>query len=274
MSKKVFLIYLSTFFAFSLQAQEVFKNSELTISRHEKDTWVVETSDMTTMYIVEGTKRALLIDTGTKCDSLVQIMHRITQKPFDVVVTHKHIDHAGNIRFFDEIYMHKADLNIRMEIPFSGKYHWLNDGDMFDLGDRKIKVYLMPGHTPGSLVLVDKAINAVYSGDAFGSGQVWLQLYPHVPMKDYYQSCVRMEKIMREQGITKIYCGHYPYLKRALDLDYLIDMKNLAKRLSEGDTSGSKPYEMPFKNDIVCPKPAMATNGKAIIVYDSENINW
>jgi hypothetical protein len=116
-------------------------------------------------------------------------------------------------------------------------------------------------------------LNACYSGDAFGSGQVWLQLYPHVPMKDYYQSCVRMEKVMREQGITKMYVGHYPFLKKALDLQYIVDMKNLAKRLSGSDTGGSMPYAMPFRADIACPNPAVITDGQAMIVYDSENIN-
>jgi hypothetical protein len=83
-----------------------------------------------------------------------------------------------------------------------------------------------------------------------------------------------MEQLMQEQNITKIYCGHYPYLKRALGLDYIIAMRDLAKRLSEGDTGGSQPYRMPFKGgDMVCDKPAMATNGMAMIVYDSENVN-
>ncbi|MDR1416558.1 MAG: MBL fold metallo-hydrolase [Prevotellaceae bacterium] len=254
-------------------AQEVFKNDQLAISVLDKGVWVVETADMTTMYIVEGSQRALLIDAGTKCDSLDKIVRKITQKPLDVAITHKHIDHAGNIRYFDEVFMHPLDSAVRMEIPFSGKYRWLKDGDAFDLGNRTIEVYLMPGHTPGSIILVDKAINAVYSGDAFGSGQVWLQLRPHVPMKTYYESCARMEKIMREQGVTKIYCGHYPYLKRALGADYMVAMRDLAKRLSEGDAAGSRPYQMPFKTDIACDKPAMVANGMAMIVYDSENIN-
>jgi glyoxylase-like metal-dependent hydrolase (beta-lactamase superfamily II) len=255
-------------------AQPVFKNAELTITPLERGVWVVETADMTTMYIVEGTKRALLIDTGTKCDSLDRIVRRITSKPLDVVVTHNHIDHAGNIRYFDEVYMHPLDSTVRMGIEFHGQYKWMKDGDTFELGNRTIKVVLMPGHTPGSVVLLDPSINACYSGDAFGSGQVWLQLRPHLPMKTYYESCVRMERIMQEQNITKLYCGHYPYLKRALGLDYMVEMRDLSKRLSEGDTSGSRPYQMPFKGgDMVCDKPAMVANGMAMIVYDSENVN-
>jgi glyoxylase-like metal-dependent hydrolase (beta-lactamase superfamily II) len=170
--------------------------------------------------------------------------------------------------------MHPADSAVRMGVEFYGTYRWLADGDVFDLGNRTLEVVLTPGHTPGSIVLLDPSINACYSGDAFGSGQVWLQLRPHVPMQTYYESCIRMEKIMQEQNITKLYCGHYPYLKRALGLGYLIEMRDLAKRLSEGDTSGSRPYQMPFKaGNIACDKPAMATNGMAMIVYDSENVN-
>ena len=255
-----------------VDANAVFKNDELAISKLDKGVWVVETADMTTMYIVEGTERALLIDTGTKCKALDNIVRKITAKPLTVVVTHNHSDHAGNIHYFDEVYMHPADSVIHMGVEFHGKYHWLKEGDVFDLGDRKIEVACMPGHTPGSVVLLDPAINACYSGDAFGSGQVWLQLRPHLPMQTYYESCVRMEKIMKEQNITKIYCGHYPYLKRALTLSYIVEMRDLAKRLSEGDTTGSKPFQMPFKSDLACDKPAIVTNGTATIVYDSENI--
>ena len=256
-----------------LSAQEVFKNSDLTVSKLEQGVWVVETTDMTTMYIVEGANRALLIDTGTKCEALDEVVRKVTSKPFDVVVTHNHPDHSGNINYFSEVWMHPLDTAIRMGGEFHGKYRWLKDGDVFDLGGRKIEVVWMPGHTPGSVVLLDHAVNAVYSSDAFGSGSVWMQLRPHISMRTYYESCVRMEKIMREQNISKIYCGHYPYLKRALPIGYLVEMKDLAKRLSDGDTTGSTPFRMPFTNDMVCEKPAVVTNGSATIVYDSENIN-
>jgi len=170
--------------------------------------------------------------------------------------------------------MHPLDTAVRMGgAGFRGKYRWLKDGDVFDLGDRKIEVIWTPGHTPGSIVLLDRAINACYTSDSFGSGQVWMQLEPHVPMKTYYESCVRMEKIMREQNITKIYVGHYPHLKRALTIDYIVDMKELAKRLSDGDTSGSKPFQMPFRISDAPANYATITLRSATIVYNSDKIN-
>jgi glyoxylase-like metal-dependent hydrolase (beta-lactamase superfamily II) len=270
---------IKIFFSFSvcilscvvLSAQGVFRNDEVTISKLDKNTWVMETFDMTTMYILEGTERAMLIDTGTKCEGLDEIVRKITQKPLIVVVTHNHPDHAGNIRYFDEVYMHPADSVIHLGIPFEGEFIWMKEGDIFDLGERKLEVYLMPGHTPGSVILVDRSINAAFSSDAFGSGQIWMQLKPHVPMTEYYASCIRMEKLMNEQNLTKLYVGHYPFLKRALGLNYVIEMKYLAKRLSEGDTSGAEDY--PKMGMDLCDKPMVVKNGEAMIVFDSENIN-
>jgi glyoxylase-like metal-dependent hydrolase (beta-lactamase superfamily II) len=256
-----------------LSAQEVFKNSDLTISKLEQGVWVVETTDMATMYIIEGTERAMLIDVGTQCEKLDEVVRKITNKPLIVVLTHYHPDHAGNIRYFDEVYMHPLDTAIKLDIEFNGKFRWLQDGDVFDLGNRKIEVAWLPGHTPGSIVLLDRTINAAYIGDTYGSGQIWLHLHPTSPMKTYYESCVRMEKIMREQNITKLYVGHYPLFKRPLTLNYIVDMKDLAKRLSEGNTNGSTPYRMPFQSDLATDNPAVITNGTATIVFDPQRAN-
>lgn len=264
---------IAEFLTLNLSAQEVFKNSDLTISKLEHGVWVVETTDMATMYIVEGTERAMLIDTGTQCEKLDEVIRKITNKPLIVVLTHYHPDHAGNIRYFDEVYMHPLDTAIKLDIEFNGKFRWLQDGDVFDLGNRKIEVAWLPGHTPGSIVLLDRTINAAYIGDTYGSGQVWLHLRPTSPMKTYYESCVRMEKIMHEQNITKLYVGHYPLFKRPLTLNYIVDMKDLAKRLSEGNTNGSTPYKMPFQTDLATDNPAVITNGTVRIVFDPKKAN-
>jgi len=265
----VFFLFAACFAG--VYAQPVFQNSELAISKLDSGVWVVETADMTTMYIVEGAHHAMLIDTGTKCEALDSIVGTITNKPLYVALTHNHGDHSGNIHYFDEVYLHPADTVVRGNARFKGTYHWMQDGDVFDLGGRTLEVFLMPGHTPGSVVLFDRAIHAVYAGDAFGSGELWMQLRPHVPMTILYQSCVRMEKLMREQAITKLYLGHYPYLKRAMGMDYLLDMEQLAKQLSEGDESGSQPYTKRPANATA--KIAFVQKGEAVIVYDADNIN-
>ena len=236
----LFLILISAIYT---SAQEVFRNKDLTISKLEKNVWVVETTDNTTMYIIEGTQKAMLIDTGTKCEKLDEVISQITKKPLIVMVTHIHPDHAGNIKYFDQIYFHPGDtvLMRMMKVAYNGKINFVKDGEKFDLGGTTIEVLHTPGHTPGSIVLLDRKAGNCYSGDAFGSGQVWMQLLPHVSMAVYAESCRTMEALM-DKGITRIYCGHYPYVKKAFDKTYMTEMRQLAEELSKGTAPEGKPY--------------------------------
>jgi len=247
---------------------QIFKNDDLQISKQEENVWVIETADKTTMYLIEGTKKAMLIDTGTKCEKLDEVAHKITQKPLYVVITHAHGDHDGNIGYFKEIYLHPAD-TVLMEKTYKGKINFVSDGQDFDLCEKKIEESHMPAHTPGSIVLLDKQAGICYSGDAFGSGQVWLQLRPYAPMQTYVNSCKKMEKLM-DEGLTKIYCGHYPYVKKAYNKQYITEMRQLAEAIINGIAPKAKPH--PQKVSIGSQNPLMVTLGEATIVYDAEHI--
>ncbi len=267
---KLTVLLFGLILGFTTVKAQVFKNDELTITKLDHHLWVIETSDSTCMYIVEGDKKAMLIDTGTQCTNLDQVVRKITKKPLYVVITHMHGDHAGNINYFDDIYFNAADtvLMSRLKKPYTGHMHFVNDGDKFELGNKTIEVRQMPGHTPGSIVLVDKRAGNCFSGDAFGSGQVWLQLKPFSPMAVYIESCKKMIEIMNN-GVSRIYCGHYPYIKSALSQSYMDDMYNLAVMIDKGTEPEPRPH--PFRNPDVCAdNPMMTTLGQATIVYDPE----
>jgi glyoxylase-like metal-dependent hydrolase (beta-lactamase superfamily II) len=265
MKKLAVIIILCSCLGFCFKTSgQVFQNSELTITRLENNMWVFETSDKTTMYLVEGTNKAMLIDTGTRINKLDSIVGLITKKPLIVVITHAHSDHAGNIRFFKEIWMHPAD-TVLLNRSYNGKINFVKDGDIFDLGGTKIEVSHMPAHTPGSIVLLDRKAGICYSGDAFGSNHVWLQLKPLSPMQTYVNSCLKMEKLM-DSGITKIYCGHYPYVKKPFDKSYITTMRHLA----EGLINGTGPEAQPYAQKVGCPNPMSVTSGEATIVFDPD----
>jgi len=250
---------------------QVFTNSELSITKLADKLWVVETSDKTTMYIVEGSKKAMLIDTGTKCENLNEIVRKITKKPLYVVLTHLHGDHAGNLETFSDIYYHAADTVLLSSLkPYAGKTHYVKDGDIFDLGDKKIEVKHMPAHTPGSIVLIDRANGNCFSGDAFGSNQVWLHLSPIAPMETYIQSCKKMEQLMNE-GISKIYCGHYPYVKKALGIQYIKSMRLLAEAIQNG--TPPSPQAFPTRNSgINGSNPMIVKTNGVEIVYEPSKV--
>lgn len=271
MTKKSFLLLVILVLSgWATQAQSVFKNNELEISKLEDHLWVIETNDKTTMYIIEGKDKAMLVDTGTKCEKLNEVVQKITQKPLIVVITHLHGDHAGNMNQFAEVYFHPADTVLLNKVnPYPGKIHFVTDGQVFDLGGKKIEVSHMPAHTPGSIVLLDRQAGNCFSGDAFGSGQVWLQLKPFATMNTYVESCRKMENLM-DQGITKIYCGHYPYVKKAYDKKYITEMRTLAEALVNGTAPRATPHLQ--KVSIACDHPMMVTQGEATIVFDPEHI--
>ena len=270
--RKIVLLLLALLPFIGTGAQVVFKNDDVTVSRLKDRTWVFETWDNTTMYLLEGNDRAALIDAGTRCADLDKIVEGITSKPYDVIITHAHPDHAGCIGYFDEVWMHRNDSVLIKERTkdYRGTVRYMEEGQVFDLGGRQLEVVLMPGHTPGSVVLLDRAQGDCYSGDAFGSGEVWLQCVPMLPLEVFNQSCRRMEKLMKEDGISKIWCGHYPYLKTYLPLSYIQTMIKLSGRLAVGDQKGYQPYDNP-----AIPQPPTTrslSEGMCKIVYDANNI--
>ena len=46
-------------------------------------------------YLVEGDERAVLLDTGCGLGDLKAYVESLTDKPYEVVLTHGHVDHAG-----------------------------------------------------------------------------------------------------------------------------------------------------------------------------------
>lgn len=248
----------------------VYTADDLTVTALEEGVWVIETDDRTTMYLVEGTERALLIDTGTHPCELDAVVRRFTDKPLRVALTHAHYDHAGGIAFFDEIFMHPADTVLLARLPkYEGRVRFLREGDRFDLGGKVLEVLETPGHTPGSVVFVDRAAGICYTGDAIGSGQVWLQVRPTAPMS-LYLNTVRMLQREMAGGIRKMYCGHYPYQRRPLGADYLTDMAALAGAILAGEPTDSRPFEV--KTSLDCRDPLVASYGSASIVYDPDQV--
>jgi len=243
----------------------VLKNDDLTISKLEDNMWVVETFDNTTMYIIEGKQKSMLIDTGTRAQKLDEVIRKITEKPLVVVLTHAHGDHAGNIHFFDEVWLHAAD-TVLLTKDYKGKVHFMDEGHIFDLGGTRIEVFHTPAHTPGSVVFLDWDKGNCYSGDAIGSGSVWLHLKPSSPMRTYINTCKKIEALM-DRGISKIYCGHYPYVKKAFDKSYITAMRKLAETIDYGTVKDTKPsqFKIPgFSGD----NPMEASHREVTIVYD------
>jgi len=138
--------------------------------------------DSTCMYVLVTRDKALVVDTQTMAEyegrKIVDYVKSITDKPTVVVNTHPHRDHiAGNAQF-GEAYLSEPAIEevkaaaARTNTPITYTMKPVKDGDLIDLGDRKIEVIAIPAHSPGSIALLDQKTGYLFTGDEIDPGQV------------------------------------------------------------------------------------------------------
>lgn len=162
-----------------------------------KNTYAINEFGLTAMYLLVGDTSALLIDTGCGACDLAGIVASLTDKPYKVWLTHGHLDHAGGIGAFDEIWLGQEDFEMARSITVEAladyldqlgrqggyeafdyssdvlkpmehmpKMNILIEGMKLDLGNRVVEVIEVPGHTMGGLCFLDDTTKILFSGDA------------------------------------------------------------------------------------------------------------
>lgn len=172
-------------------------------------------------YLVLGSKKALLFDTGMGISNIRKLAEGLTNLPISVLNSHTHNDHVGDNWRFTDIYGMDTDFtrtnakgsreDAQAEIgpgeicgdlppgfnpqeyatrPFHIS-HWLHDGDKIDLGGRVLQVIATPGHTPDSIALLDKKNGLLFTGDSFYAGPIFLYR-PETDLDAYVASMKRL----------------------------------------------------------------------------------
>ena len=217
----------------------VYEGPDVIIRKIDEHTWEGNGHLMAneTIYLIEGTEKAILLDAGTKIDGLRKIVEGITSKPVTLIATHVHPDHTGSaINEFKEIWINAADTpNVpQFMAGYQGKINYLEDGQVFDLGGRRIEVIFTPGHTPGSATFFEMdGRKWGYSGDAFGSGNLLLT----TNFSTLLATTTRIEAYMKRHGIEKMYPGHYMG-SNPETLQRISDMKRMSEEMIEGQRKG------------------------------------
>ena len=132
-----------------------------------KGFWAIK-EDFVRFFLIEGSDKAMLIDTGIGSGNLPELIKSLTDKPLIVVNTHTDEDHIGGNGYFDCIHMHPSEYDYYFSkhtktIP---KLIPIWEGDIIDLGGQKFEVVLIPGHTPGSIALLDRENRLIFAGDS------------------------------------------------------------------------------------------------------------
>jgi glyoxylase-like metal-dependent hydrolase (beta-lactamase superfamily II) len=207
-----------------------FRTAWFEVAKMEAGVYLVSEPGHVNSWLIEGSKSALLFDTGLGVANIRKVAEEITPNKLLVVNSHHHFDHTGGNRFFDEFAIHRngADLVSGPSPPDLAERYmayaqrlleaWgpyraaddlyfhvltaeqmlrplpegfapadyevvptvptrlLDDGDVLDLGGRKLQVLHTPGHSPDCICLLDEANGLLFGGDTINTGPIYAHL--------------------------------------------------------------------------------------------------
>ncbi|XP_063051347.1 metallo-beta-lactamase domain-containing protein 2 [Engraulis encrasicolus] len=204
-----------------------------------------ESSNRANIWVIRGSHQDVVIDAGLGLRSLPEYIKSTgilgddpqRKNPILAIGTHVHFDHSGGLHQFQQVGVHKAEVealangdNFEMvtwlsdreivETPEPGwrarQYkvkaiqptHILQEGDVINLGDRQLSVLHMPGHSRGSICLHDAENKLLFSGDVVYDGPLidWL---PHSHVGDYVRSFEKLQSLAESEEVEQVLPGHY-----------------------------------------------------------------
>ena len=143
-------------------------------------------SQYNTSYLIIGDSQAIMFDAGSGerppgSQSMREIAAHYTEKPITLILSHFHYDHIYDAATFDGVTLiDRPDIRANIQDHVLTMTPWesldtawrsltvaalISDGEVIDLGGRRLTVYNLPGHTTESVVLFDRERNQVFAGD-------------------------------------------------------------------------------------------------------------
>jgi glyoxylase-like metal-dependent hydrolase (beta-lactamase superfamily II) len=231
-------------------------------------------------WLVAGERRALLIDALQFAEGVYAKIRECSPLPVDVLIAHGHGDHAGPAmgevkEAGGTVYIHGAD------IPFvtaGGKYSAgffepLGDGRIFDLGGIILEPLVVPGHTLGSLVVLERKRRWLFSSDTIGSGPFWVQLPHSSPLHQVRDHIKALYDDLKQYPDLLIYPGHRYQSPGQLGLPYIADTLETLELVLEGKIRGT-PVEIPPQLKSIAVNPWYHAAYKLChgLVYNPDNM--
>lgn len=254
------------------------------------------------MYLISGEKKSVLIDTCVGAGNLRAFVETLTDKPLTVLLTHGHIDHAmGAPEFADgcEIYMNHADAELYLRMndvegrkgyvmaglggkmpegledtflpPTELDFKDLKDGDSFDLGGTTVEVYALPGHTPGSMVMLVPEERILILGDACNNA-TFLFDGDSLTVEEYRENLIEVQNRLEGRFDSTCLCHHV--IKASKDM--INSAINVCDDIMKGNTD-DVPFDFMGQQVFVAKKASECfvrlDGGEGNIIYNKEKIH-
>ena len=204
------------------------------IIKINEDTWRIEDSGVR-FFLLAGKKKALLIDSGMQVHNAKEIAEGLVNMPIELLNTHGDRDHVGSNDEFDFFYMNPAEAsNFYNTQKKTGTIVPVTDGDMIDLGGRELEIITLPGHTPGSIAVLDKKNRVLISGDPIQDGNIFM-FGVQREMHAYLLSLEKIEKMKDRFDIIYPSHGSFP-----VQPSIIAALHEGAERILAGQAEGSE----------------------------------
>jgi len=197
-----------------------------TIDQIDTETFIISEYrhwEETHCYLLNGSERSLLIDTGLGICNIHNQVIKLTDNQITAVATHIHWDHIGGHEHFPDFYAHQDELSwLNGEFPMTmnqikdmvvdrcnlpegysvDEYRFfqgnptriLSDSEMIDLGGRCVQILHTPGHSPGHMCFWEKDRRYLFTGDLVYKDTLFA-FFPSTDPRAYLDSLKRVSSL-------------------------------------------------------------------------------
>lgn len=209
---------------------------DFTVQKIAENIWAIEQRGVRA-FLLAGPDSAILVDTCFGGD-IKTVCESITDQSITLITTHSDPDHIGCDHQFPVQYLHSAEF-VRYEKRSKGtvKAQPVQEGDVFTAGEYTLEVILVPGHTPGSIALLDRNHHLLISGDTVQSHCIFM----HGDGRDlsaFHDSIKKLETMRQEGLFDTVYPSHG---EAVVPADILTDHLALTEEVLNGNAVPADP---------------------------------